>query len=236
MDEFVAFLIIGLVTIIVLFALFGPFGPYSEVTVINASKPIATTTTTIPLQPQEEGKILIGPQSVEVWRSIDLGKINVSYGSDERTVGIEQKRLYNGVLFGSDKLELNIPVDLTNFVGAYIEFTVEKTNKYAPLLIKFNGYTLNESKFSEGTYKFILNSSWVKENNKIEFIPLSSSWKIWAPTVYDLKDVKFVYQTTYSHPTTAKFTVYDNEYDNLANRDGRIILDLDEHKGVLNID
>lgn len=237
MDEFTIFLAVGLLFIVLVFALLGPWGPFSEITVINASGQATTTTTTLPTQvPTQESRILIGPQSVEVWRTIDLDKINVSYGSYEHTVGVESKRLYNGALFGSNKLEIHAPVDLNNFVGAYIEFTVEDTNKYAPLLVKINDLPINKTRFSLGTYKIVLDNKLIDENNTIEFIPLSSTWKIWAPTVYDLRDIKFVYLTHYSQPSTVKFTVYQSEYENLVNKDGRLILDLDEHKGKLNIE
>ncbi len=236
MDEFIAFLIIGLVFIAVAFFALGPFSPYSETFVVN--KTSGQTTTTLPSTeiPKTEGKFLIGPESIEVWRSIDLGKINVSYGNQENKITVERKKLFNGLLFGSNKLEIKAPVDTKNFVGAKLSFYVEKTNQYAPLMIKFNHHLLNKSIFSEGFYEFIINSSWVTEDNWIDFIPLSSSWKIWAPSVYELKDITFSFQTLYSLPTIKKFIVYDREYKNLANRYGKIILDLNEHKGVLKID
>ncbi len=236
MDEFTMFLVIGLIFIVLAFVFLGPWSHF-EITTINTSQENHTeTTTTLPIiTVNKEGK-LVGPQKVDVWRSFDLGKINVSYGSYEHVTGIEQKKIYNGVLFGSSKIEMNVDIDKENLLGGYVQFKVDDTNGYGPLIIKFNDLVLNKSRFAPGVYKIMIDKGMIEKSNKLEIEAGSSSWKIWAPTVYDLSGVKFVYLTHYSVPNTIKFTLYPDEYHNLEGKTGRLVLDLSEHKGTLNID
>jgi len=227
MDEFVVFLVAGLMIIAVLFVLFG-----QQPAIISPIKNV-TTTTTIPRIP-EVTLNLVGPKSVQVWRSVDLGEINVSYGSKETKNEITDKYLFNGLLFGSNRLDINFTVDTKNLVGAYLRFDVTKANNYGSLIVKVNDEIIKQGGFSVGEYQFLINKSIIKQDNKIEIIPTSSAWKIWAPTVYELSNIEFGYQSLSSKADKIYFNIYEDEFNNLAEIDGRIVLDLTEHKGKLN--
>ena len=229
MDEFFGWLIVGLCIIAVALFFFGQ--PLQFPTDRGNA---TTTTTTIPAIP-EQHVFFVGPQDITIWRSVEVGELNVSYASNEVKESVAEKHLFNGLMFGSNKLEISSNVDTKNLVGCYISFDVEKTNNYGTLCIKLNGNVINVSRFSTGRHKMLVNNSLVKRSNKIEFIPASSSWKIWAPTVYDLKDVEFVCQGLHSKSSKFSFTIYENEFNNLAGNEGRLVLDLTEHKGELRI-
>ncbi|MEM7827015.1 MAG: hypothetical protein QXQ40_02210 [Candidatus Aenigmatarchaeota archaeon] len=230
MNEFIAWLGVGLAIMVLLFVFFG--GYYQ---VIPIKENITTTTTTLPETINGRNVMLVGPKAVEVWRTVEFKELNTSYGSEEIIYSIADNRLFNGLLFGANKIEIKSKVDLKTTIGAYLSFDVKDTNSYGSLIIKVNGNTINQSRFEIGNHKLIINKSLLKEENIIEVIPTSSNWKIWAPTVYDLKNMQFVHQELYSHQNSFSFIVYEAEYNSLVNKHGKILLDLTERRGRLKI-
>lgn len=238
MDEFYMFLIIGLLTIAaMLILLVGDFGidiGYYDTygtTTTRTTTTYHTVTTSIP----SNAEMIVGVQNVETWRNIRLGKVNTTYSSNEIKTIAGDKYIVNGLLFGKTSIEMSAYTDKENFVGAYIRFDVERANNYGNLIIKFNGNVIENRKFVPGSYTININSSMIGESNSIELVPTSSSWRLWAPTVYSLKNVEFVYQTHYSKMTEIPFTIYQEEANSMIGKRGRITLDLGEHSGKLKI-
>lgn len=242
MDEFYMFLIIGLLTIAAMLVLLVgdlavDFGTGSGIDyggnrhTYRTTTTYRTDTTIIPA----ENEMLVGPQNVETWRSIKLGEINTSYLSAEKSTKVDYSYIYNGLLFGKTALAMGAEVDIGNFVGSFLRFTVDKYNGYGNLLIKFNDVTVANRKFEPGAHTIIIDKSLVNYTNRVEFIPSSSTWKLWAPNVYGIKDAEFVYQSHFAKSTSVSFNVYQEEASSLKNKMGRMVLDLDEHKGSLKV-
>jgi|GEM_PF-2193510 len=236
MDQFTLLLITGLLIIALSFVFLGGLESYFEL------KENVTTTTTTTLAPSPvvpvtpgEGWILVGPENVEVWRVAKFGKINISYQAEEAKIEAGDKHLFNGLLFGSNRLEISASVDTENLIGAALKFDVEKTNRYGKLIIKVNGVVINESFFDVGSYTLLINRSLITPTTKIEIIPTSSTWKLWAPTVYDLKHVEFVVQSMHSKSKKFSFIIYDTESKNLHEKRGKITLDFENRRGTLRI-
>jgi hypothetical protein len=242
MDEFYMFLIIGLLTITAMVVLmvgdigidvgvngtdYGNGGGHDHIT--------TTTYHTVTTVINRESDSIVGLQNVETWRSIKLGRINASYASNQVITNGGWKYLFNGLLFGKTTLELNPSMDSSNVLGAFLRFDVVKTNGYGNLMIKVNGQIISNRKFTPGSYIITLNLSTLGTENRIEFIPFSSSWKIWAPSVYSLNNVEFGYQTKNLVTTDIPFMIYQDETSAMGSKKGRIVLDLDEHTGNLSI-
>jgi hypothetical protein len=235
-DEFTVLLVIGLIIIILAFIFLGGIESYVKLPT-NVTN---VTTTTVPPSPvvpvtPGEGWLLVGPENVEVWRIAKFGKINISYEAKETKIRADDKHLFNGLLFGSNKLEISATIDTENLIGAALKFEVDKTNGYGKLIIKVNNVVINESFFDVGSYTILINKSLIKNTNKIEIIPSSSGWKLWAPTVYDLKNVEFVVQSLYSKSEKFSFIIYEDESRNLKTKKGKITLDFQDRKGTIKI-
>lgn len=240
MDEFVVFLTVGLLMIAAMLIAFtgglgimdiagnsGNYGKYYYDSRIHY-----TTTSTI--KTTEKGKeFLVGPENVQTWRSIGPNKINASYLSGNSGYTVPDKYLFNGLLFGGNSLEISTDVDTSNVKGAYIKFDIDKTNGYGNLIIKINGNVITDKVLAIGTHTFIINGSMLSANNIIEAYPSSSFWRIWAPDVYYLKNFEFTIQSQYSKPSQIKFNVYGEEAGRLSYDKGRVLLDLQDHKGIL---
>lgn len=246
MDEFYGFLITGLIIIAaLLFFLVGDvstmFGQnyYSKTKYYKYGSAdnyrIGTTTTTLQVGQVLKSEYVVGPLNTESWRSIPLGYVNATYESNEVKYYMEGKYLFNGLMFGSNSLEMAADVDKTNFIGAYIKFDVTSTNKYGALAVKFNGVVISDSVLDMGSYKFTINNSIIKSANKIELVPASSNWRIWAPAVYDVRNLQFVYQTHSTVSSDIKFMVFPDEAKTLTSSRSRLLLDFAEHRGILRI-
>jgi len=238
MNDFLLWLGIGIAMIVILFIFFGgaqiylPSQPgyprgYNQY-------PPEISPTTFP-EKSESGAVFVGAVTEEIWRNVEFRNISTVYKAVDVLKSLSDKRLYNGLLFGSNKLEINFDVDLDNTISTYLSFFVYDTNRYGSLIIKLNDYVINDKVLTTGNYIFSLNKTLLKDKNKIEMITRSSGWKIWAPSVYILKNIKITSQELYARKSEYKFNISDEEYNSLTKRQGRISLDLKEHSGKLSI-
>lgn len=238
-DDFLIWLAVGITLMAVLIVLFGR-GPL-EIPEAQRPTPIERVTTTIPSRnisiTSPSGATLVGKIERESWRVIKFDNINSTYYSGDVLKSLSDRRVYNGLLFGSNKIQFEVSIDKNETIGAYLSFFVNNTNSYGSLIVKFNDVVINDKKLSLGEHVFFFNSSMLREKNKIEIYATSSSWKIWAPTVYELRNIKFVSQELFAKKSSYSFNIYDDEFANLK-RDKRaeILLDLRERKGKLKID
>jgi hypothetical protein len=236
MDDFLLWLGTGIVMMIVLFIFFGgaplTFPPQQQYPRYPYSPEISPTT--FP-EKSESGAIFVGTITEEVWRNIEFINISTVYKAVDILKSLSDKRLYNGLLFGSNKLEINFDVDPDNTISTYLSFFVYDTNKYGNLVIKINDYVIHDKVLTTGNYIFNLNKTLLKDKNKVEISTRSSGWKIWAPSVYILKNIKITSQEVYARKSEYKFNISDEEYNSLSKRQGRISLDLKEHSGKLSI-
>ena len=106
-----------------------------------------------------------------------------------------------------------------------------KTNSYAPLIVKVNDKLVEEKTYSLGDNEISVDESLINDTMMIQLFAVSSGWKIWAPTVYELNDINFVVKSYHQQPNEFKFSISEDEYN--AFKSGRIDLQLDENIGSL---
>lgn len=168
---------------------------------------------------------IVGPVGVDTLRLIDLGTINVSFIKTSKTIGVGAKDIHNGLLFGSSSVRYTLDeVDELEII-----FNVDSTNDYAPLQIKVNGNIVAEDRFSEGEHRVAVDKALLGQQNIIEISALSSSWRIWAPALYRLSEVKFAVKSLSQKSSRFSFSL-DKEYDTF--KSGKLDLALDDSIGT----
>jgi len=125
-------------------------------------------------QSYEIGKIVTAATS-----EIDLGQFGISGIATEQTMpgGVVQ----SGVFFGEQSLRYSVENPTS------IRFTVNRTNDYGPLLVIADGEVVFEGKLSLGDQIIPLN---LEGDVELELSVPSSGWKLWAPVLYDVTNVK----------------------------------------------
>lgn len=149
-----------------------------------------------------------------------------SVEGQESVKDIDDMRLFNGVFFGGNEIRYSIEEDADN---VEIKFRVSRTNMYAPMTIKLNDKIIEQKEYELGEYSISVNGG-IATGSTIEIKPLSSTWKIWAPTVYDLEDISVV---TNARGNNELHFSLNGELAKF--KDGRIDLLMDENIGQLEI-
>lgn len=236
-NDFLMWLIVGITIMAILIIFFGRAPLESPEFSVKGEEQQRETRIENISRVHDNESILVGRIERESWRIIKFDNINTSYHAGEVLKTLSDRRIYNGLLFGSNKVEMTVSIDTEKTVGAYLSFFVNKTNSYGDLIIKVNDILINDKKLLIGEHIFFLNKSILREKNIIEIFATSSGWKIWAPTVYELRNIKFVSQELFAKRSNYTFNVYDEEFKNLRkDKKAELSLDLRERKGKLKID
>lgn len=217
MDDFLVFLAAGMFVVVAMLFVFSgiqftdstsmPGGEFREF--INTSDIIG----------------VVGPVGVDTVKLIDIGMINISYIKDTRTIGLGPKDIYSGLLFGSSSTRYTLPeADSLDII-----FTVDRTNSYAPMQIKVNDEIVAEERFTEGEHKISVDKALLSPINTVEISVFSSSWRIWAPTMYRLSEIKFVVKSFSQKSSEFAFSL-EKEYNTF--KAGKIDMVLDENIGT----
>ena len=138
-------------------------------------------------------------------------------------IELGKKELINGLLFGSNSLVYNItprPED------ASLSFDVVRTNRYAPLTIAANNKVLESKRLGIGKYNFPLNVN----DTLITIVPESSSWKIWAPALYELDNTR-IYVGNFRNQTKEFNFDLEKEFENF--QFGNLVLLITSNEGKL---
>ncbi|MBI5347364.1 MAG: hypothetical protein HZB66_02030 [Candidatus Aenigmarchaeota archaeon] len=104
--------------------------------------------------------------------------------------------LYNGILFGNNKIEVPVNGYVSN-----VEFTVEKTNSYGNLEIWLDDEMVYSEKPGLGSHVVSVN----KTAEKAVIFAGSSAWRIWSPSTYSI-DAKL--HVTSVVPSSQSFDFY----------------------------
>ncbi len=104
-----------------------------------------------------------------------------------KTFDIGERSISDGFLFGSEELKYSIKSD--DAVALRISFNVSGSNFYLPLIVKVNGDEVARKPLFDGEHQFIVRN--VTAENLIEISTESSSWRLWAPSLYKLKGIRF---------------------------------------------
>lgn len=113
-------------------------------------------------------------------------EFTISKLRESRDVELPNAILINGLLFGSNALTYNLPI-ANDTETASLSFDVNRTNRYAPLTVRADGL-VESRKLPTGHYSFNLGK---REGSTLILIqPESSWWRIWAPALYEINNVK----------------------------------------------
>ena len=205
MDEFVTFLIAGLVTIAIFLIFFG--GIVSWV-------PVPTTYPVYREVKNISGASLVGPESISAHKRY-VTYFDVSYKQNDDIFYLGEKEIFNGLLFGNNALKYRL--NLSDVKSMRIDFRITKTNEYGPLVIKINECVVKEDIYSPGEYNITLPSSVLNDLMNIEIYATSSGWKIWAPNIYRLENIKFVVNSFSRRENEFGFEVPESVYNNFEN-------------------
>ncbi len=130
------------------------------------------------------------------------------------------RQLSSGLLFGSSSAKLNVgEADSTA-----VSFDVTKTNGYGSLIIKLDDKIAEENRLEEGRYEFSLGPA-----KQVEIASGSSDWRIWAPALYELENLKITANSYPREKSTYTFELEDKEKIETA----RIDFTLDSNAGSL---
>lgn len=184
-DEFLIFLGIGLAILIGLLVVFSLVQFGQE-----------------PVQPRFEEKLVIKTSRF----AFEASNIRA-----QKTHNLGTLELHNGLLFGKKDYAFNLTS--TNVEDLAIDMKVKKTNSYGKLMLTANDNVLVNDKLLLGDYHVPVNRSLFNGHVVIEMAPESSSWRIWAPTVYEV-DASLDYEVFDKRTDEFTFTL-GNETDTL---------------------
>lgn len=215
MEEFVIFLIAGLVVLAALLVLFGGVAGIEPISIIPGEGVVSNIS----------GAVLVGPKDVDAHKQYEMD-LNVSYIKGEEIYSLEGKELSNGLLFGSNSIKYHLEAE--GIDSLTVNFRVVRTNSYAPLTIKVNNKIAHEKIYYPGDCSISIGKEFLSEDMVIEIGASSSGWKIWAPNVYLIDDVELRVKSYLLRTNEFKFSLLE-EYNNFEQ--GRVYLQLDENMG-----
>src|SRR3989338_1385545 len=204
-NDFVYFLVGGLVIMGIMLALFWldfAYGPPASSTLLGVGSPI-----------------FVGANDFD-----DVETLTASFAADNylqtSVYNIGSRRISNGLLFGSDAIELDVGND--EFVAISLDIT--ETNSYGALIIRAGGNVVAEQPLEAGHYEFAFSHA-----GKVSIETRSSEWRIWAPAIYDLDNVKISANVYPREISTYTFKI--NEPEKV--QEARIDFSLYDNAGVL---
>jgi len=169
----------------------------------------------------------VGPENVETFLPYHMA-FNVSNLREPAVHALEDWRVFSGAMFGSGSMRYSLDASMPQFM--VISFTVSKTNSYAPLIIKINGKEAVRKVLSPGDYSFQIDRELLADKMDVEISAEGSGWKIWAPTVYDLSNVRIIVDTFSERSYVYRFDL-SGKYETF--RRGRMTLNFAENQGSL---
>lgn len=214
MDDFITFLVIGLVIIAAAMAVFMVKPEYNG----NQSY---VPQDTIGLH----GAAIVGAKDITTFKPYDVGYFIADFVNDEGVYTLGNKIIQNGILFGNTKTDYHVNGD---FEDISISFTVRDTNNYAPLEIKINGQTAAKDVYKKGSYTVSLASGSLPDDIVIELSAESSGIRMWAPTYYELEDIRIMSKGFSQN--SDRYDFYLTEEFNKF-QEGRLELNMDENMG-----
>lgn len=172
-DDFMLFLVGGLAIIGILVVVFGAgCGEFGCFTAYGTQKGVVGKYYTSP--------IFVGRAEFEAVETI-YTHFDADNYVQTKVYNVGSRRITNGLLFGSS----SVKVDLGYSEYTTVSFDVTSTNKYGSILIKVDENVIVKELLDEGHYEFVLPAG-----RYIEIMPENSEWRLWAPAVYDLQNLK----------------------------------------------
>ncbi len=211
-NEFVYFLVVGLMILAILLAAFSAY----------------VGTCTSDRCPENKTRNLGIIEAVKVFYIPAFAASDVLQAN---SIDLGDKELKNGLLFGEEKITYELRK--SGLQAASVKFTVLSNNDIGKLIISVNGKIIESRVFDPGDYEISIDSSMLSEKAVIEVFPESSFWRIWAPNLYKLSDVTVNYASFENDFSQFRFYLGE-EYLNL--QFSKIDLNMTENVGTLVVD
>lgn len=180
-DEFVYFMVGGLAIIGILFVVFGfsgvGFAGQSGFNNVYYTSPV-----------------LIGVVPVDSVQTLSASFTADNYIRND-AFDLGQRKISNGLLFGDTPVRLSIDSQFTK-----VAFDVTKTNGYGDMIFRMDGNIVDRETLAEGHYEFDLGAGKV-----LEIQAENSEWRMWAPAVYELDNLRVIASNYPNERTTYAF-------------------------------
>ncbi len=213
-NEFVYFLVVGLIILAVMLAVFG----------LNVQGGFGTCKTCT--RPGQQPIDII-----EVVKVFNITQFRASNLLENTETDRLDKVVFNGLLFGEDKIRYDL--SKTNLQDVRIHFHVKSTNYYGRLIIRVNDQTIEARPFDPGDYTITVPAQLISDHMVIEIAAESSAWRIWAPDIYMLEDTSITFTSYFSE--SSQFLFYlGEEYQALEF--AKVDLVFSENVGTLFVD
>lgn len=201
--EFLIFLVVGLAILGILLVVFNlQYGPPTGAATLPFGSPIFV------------GNQLF--ENIETFRaSFDANNFLQSTSYD-----LGARRVSSGLIFGASSIKL----DLGEAQSVLISFDVANTNGYGPVVVKLDGKPVVEENLDIGRYEYTLPAG-----RQLELAAGSSQWRLWAPALYDMENIRIVANTYPRERSSFSFKV--DEPENVQS--ARMDFALDSNAGAL---
>ena len=180
----------------------------------------------------------VGTKEVEDFRHIPLKTkpFKVSYITEEKSpLKKDELVIENGLLKSNsfNRIFSLTEEELNKMTSTIITGKIDDTNIYGNILMGINGIKIYSEPLSPGdNFEIQINKSLLQERNEFIVTAESSGWRIWAPTVYIIKNLEI--KSDYMGEVSQGFDFHVNEDETPVNM-GRIILNFDEIEGDGNL-
>jgi len=150
-----------------------------------------------------------------VSRVQDYGDFGVGVPQDEEMMSAPRMEISAGVFGGQgETFTVTVPDYVEEWLkGGTITFTVDESNEYGNLIVRWNGAEVYKGK-PRGEREIELLPSQVKKDNTLEIVAEGPGLMFWAATVYEIKDL--VVNARYG---PAKFLDFEVSQDELQTLD-----------------
>ncbi|MBR9681323.1 MAG: hypothetical protein GOV00_00830 [Candidatus Altiarchaeota archaeon] len=111
-------------------------------------------------------------------------------------------------------VRFSVPTETINDLdSATILLTIENTNRYGPLMITVNGEEIFKEVPEENSLEIKIPLNILETENSIRISAGSSGWKIWAPTVYELSELKVVESLATNEMQSFQFSIEKDDLE-----------------------
>jgi hypothetical protein len=241
MDDFLKYLLAGLVIVAVMLVVFNTDWSYAGAAtstvyaesvsnttkIVQEYKPVYQSKTIM----EKAGPVLVGQASEEVFdtRTFDF---DTNYLRDFNQFYVRSASLYSGLMFGNNDLSY----DFEYPTEVHVEFDVASTNHIAPLIISVNGNIVSSEFYTKGSYSVDIPKEMLpKGKATVSMMAGSSSWKLWAPAIYNITDVRIMEKSMYEKSVEYPFYLQQKNYESarlelhLVKNSGEISVSLNGH-------
>jgi len=163
---------------------------------------------------------------VTVSSVIELGGFKATYVKGTKIHELGSKEVSNGIFFGESKIKYYF--EAPEIESAVIKFRVTRTNNLAPLSVRVNNKLVEQRLYAVGDYTVNVPKELLNESMTVELAAQSSLWQIWAPNIYNLRDVEITVKAFSFEP--AEFQL-DLAEEFITFKEARIEFSLEENVG-----